>query len=112
MDARMCVCYINPACRLHTEQRPRVSHSSHLHHQAPRRQILRHLGTVVTAPEHRRVVVHVCHVNDDCGDVTERRLPAAPLHRQVVLPRNLEIQRGHEGHEACKKGNSWFDPVL
>lgn len=76
--------------------------SSHLHHQASRSQILWYLCAVVATSKHWRVVVHVCHIDDDCGDVTEGRLASTSLHREVVLPRNFKVQRCNEGQKACE----------
>lgn len=71
--------------------------SSHLHHEASRSQILWYLCTVVTTSEHWRVVVHICHVDDNCGDVIEGRLASTSLYREVELPRNFKVQRCNEG---------------
>lgn len=74
----------------------------YLHHQTSRRQILRYLCPVVALSERWRVVVHVRHVDDDRGDVSEGRLAAASLHGQVILPGNLKVQRRSEGQKACR----------
>lgn len=79
----------------------------YLHHQAPRRQVLWYLGAVVTSSKHWRVIVHVRHVNDNRGDVTEGRLPTTSFHSQVMLPWNFKIQRCHEGQKAwCTNGTN------
>lgn len=75
---------------------------SYRHHQASGRQILRYLGAVDALLKHGRVVVHVGDVDEDRGDVSEGRPAAASLHRQVVLSASFEIQRGHQGQEACR----------
>lgn len=75
---------------------------SYLHYQGSGRQILRYLRTVAASCEHRRVVVHVRHVDDNRGDVIEGRLAATSLEREVVLPGNFKVQRRDEDQKACK----------
>lgn len=75
---------------------------SYLNYQRSGRQILRNLRTVAASSEHRRVVVHVRHVDDNRGDVIEGRLAATSLEREVVLPGNFKVQRRDEDQKACK----------
>ncbi|KFP48542.1 hypothetical protein N323_00026, partial [Cathartes aura] len=66
---------------------------AHAQHRRARRVVLRHVGAVGGLLEHRRVVVHVRHLQHQRRAARQRR--AAPVpghHRHPLLGRLLPVQ--------------------
>ncbi|KFO58548.1 hypothetical protein N302_12522, partial [Corvus brachyrhynchos] len=65
----------------------------HAHHQRARRVVLRHVRAVRRLLEHRRVVVHVRHLQHQLPAAPQRRpAPVPGHHRHAVLGRLLAVQ--------------------
>ncbi|KFO58547.1 hypothetical protein N302_04017, partial [Corvus brachyrhynchos] len=65
----------------------------HAHHQRARRVVLRHVRAVRRLLEHRRVVVHVRHLQHQLPAAPQRRpAPVPGHHRHAVLGHLLTVQ--------------------
>ncbi|KFO80987.1 hypothetical protein N303_01560, partial [Cuculus canorus] len=65
----------------------------HAHQQRARRVVLPHVGAVRRLREHRRVVVHVRHLQRQRRAAPQRRhAPVPGQHRHTVLARLLPVQ--------------------
>eukprot|EP00076_Gallus_gallus_P045238 XP_025010776.1 uncharacterized protein LOC112533431 [Gallus gallus] len=95
--------------RVRAAARQRVAHApvgarvrvprAHAQHRLSRRVVLGHVGAVGGLLEHRRVVVHVRHLQHQIRAARQRR--AAPVrgdHRHPVLGRPLPVQRSRRHH--------------